>query len=118
MIRVFSMNENRDIHSVGGRLQIATGIEAVLQTCERAMRVRFSEMIYATERGVDYFRVVFGSNPDVIQFESGARAQIMRVPGVTGIELFSATIQNNQLTYSVTINTEFGTDSINGTVSA
>lgn len=118
MTRVLSMNANRDIFAVGGRLQIASGLEAVLQNCERAIRANFGEMIYATQRGVDYFNYVFGANPDVIQFESGARSQLMLVTSVTGIESFSAVIQNNELTYTATIQTEFGTGEINGTVGA
>lgn len=118
MPRVFSMDSNRDIHAIGGRLQIATGRDAVLQTCERVVRAQFSEMIYAANRGVNYFRDVFGSSPNVINFETGVRTQIMRVTNVTGITAFSADVQNNVLSYSITIRTTFGADTIIGTVGA
>lgn len=112
MTSVFSMNANRDIHAIGGRLQIARDREAVLQTCERVIRANFSEMIYAANRGVNYFRDVFGASPNVINFEAGARAQLSRVPDVTGIESFTAEVQGDQVVYSATIRTTFGAGTI------
>lgn len=34
MARSFAVNANNDIHAINGRLQIADGLQAVLQTCE------------------------------------------------------------------------------------
>lgn len=118
MTKTFKTNSDGDIYAIGGYLQIATGLTAVLQTCERAMKTYLGEMIYAADRGVDYFNYVFGSSANIIQFESGARAQILRVDGVTGILSFSAIVENNELVYSVEIETEYGTDTITGSTGA
>ena len=112
MTRTLRMNSNRDIFAVNGVLQVAIGLDAVLQTCERAAKAVRGEMVYATDRGVRYFRDVFGASVNVIRFEADLRAQIMRVHGVVAIESFSVQINKNVLTYSIEIRTVYGTSSI------
>lgn len=114
MTRSLSVNSNNDIHAIGGRLQIATGITSVLQTCERVMKALRGEMRYAQERGVNYFDDVWSGSPNVIRFEANARAQILQVAGVISITAFNAVVRDNVLFYQVTINTEFGAETING----
>ncbi len=118
MARVLSMNADRDIHAVGGRLQIAVGLDAILQNCERAIRARFREMIYANNRGVDYFNYVYGPSPDVIRFEAGARAQLARVQGVISIDGFTAQIRSARMEYTATIRTAFGTGIVSNNTTA
>ena len=114
MTRVLSVNANNDIFAVNGRIQVSTGLAAVLINCEAAMRAQRGEMIYAADRGVNYFENVWSGSPNVIRFEAESRAQLSRVPGVVSISAFSAVVRNNILFYTVTINTEFGTETING----
>ena len=114
MTRMFSINDNNDLFAVGGALQISTGITAVLQNCERAVKALRGEMIYAANRGVDYFNDAWSGSPNVIRFEAGARAQIARVAGVVSVAEFNAEVRGNTLFYTATIQTEFGTDTING----
>jgi hypothetical protein len=116
MTAVFDVNGNNDIFTVNGRLQVATGKRAVLVHAERAMKASLREMIYAVNRGVDYFGDVFSGSPNIRNFEAGARAQILRVEGVVSIDSFDASVQNNQLIYRVTIRTEFGAGAIEGTL--
>lgn len=112
----FSVNSSNDIHTVGGRLQIARDLQAILQTCQRAVKANFGEMILATDRGVNYFDDLWNGSPNVVRFEAGARMQISRVVNVISIEEFNATIQNNETTYTATIRTTFGTGTINGVI--
>ncbi len=114
MTQTFSRNGNNDIHAIDGLIQIVSGQEAVLQTCERAVKVTLNELIYQQGRGINYFEDVFSGSPNVIRFEAQARAQIRRVPGVVSIEDFNAVVENNLLTYTATIITSFGAGSING----
>ena len=114
MARTLSVNNNNDIFAVGGTLQLADGVQAVLQTCERAVKANLGEMVLATDRGVNYFDDLWNGSPNVIRFEARARAQIARVPNVVAIERFNATIQNNSTTYTATIRTTFGAGEING----
>ncbi len=114
MTRSLSVNSSNDIFAVGGRLQVANGINATLQTCERAIKALRGEMRYAADRGVNYFDDVFSGSPNVIRFEAGARSQISRVGGVISITRFNAAVRDNKLIYSVTIQTQFGEGAISG----
>ena len=116
MARIFSVNANNDIFAVNGRLQISSGQSAVLIHCERAIKANFAEMILATNRGVNYFQDVFSGSPDIIKFEAGARAQLRRIENVVSIDQFDAEVRDNQLIYSATIRTTFGSGSISNSI--
>lgn len=107
-------NENNDIHAINGRLQFASGLGSVLQTAERVVKTLLKEMKYNQTRGIDYFNNVFSGSPNVLSFESRARAQITAIPDVVSVEAFEAVINDNQLSYTATIKTIYGTDQING----
>lgn len=117
MTKVFSMNSNKDIHTKGGRIVIAEGLEAVLQNCERAVKAQFQEMIYAYDRGVNYFQYVFGASPNVVLFEAGARRQLSRVSNVISVESFDAEVINNTVRYTAVIRTTFGTGTLTDQIS-
>lgn len=112
MARTLSVNENNDIHAINGTLQIATGLQAVLQTCERVMKAVLGEMPYAQTRGVNYFTSVYGASPSVISFEASARSQLILVTNVVSIDEFTAEIRDNEMIYTATIRTTFGTGDI------
>ncbi|AWB00256.1 hypothetical protein [Vibrio harveyi] len=125
MSKIFDVNENNDIFTVGGRLQIASGKRAVLVNCERAAKTYLGEMMYATNRGINYFSDVFSGSPNILRFEAGFRSQIKRVSGVISIDEFNAEIKSlagddgsigSELVYKATIRTEFGPGEISGSV--
>ncbi len=114
MTQIFAVNDNNDIFTRGGRLVLSDGQTAVLQQCEHAIKAQLNEMIYANDRGVNTFDSVWSGAPNLLSFEAFARNQIDRVPDVISIESFAAQLTNHTLTYQVTIQTTFGTGSIQG----
>ena len=114
MTQVFTVNDDNDIFTQGGRLVLSSGEQAVLQQCEHAIKAQLNEMIYASDRGVNTFDSVWDGAPNLLSFESFARNQIDRIPDVVSIESFAAQLTDHTLTYQATIQTTFGTGSIQG----
>ena len=112
MTKTFSQDSSGNMIISGGKIQLSSGIDAVLINCERIMKTRKNEMIYAFDRGVDYLNYVFSSSPNIVKFEFSARKEILSVEGVKSIESFSASVSRGVLSYSVTIKTVFGVGSI------
>ena len=117
MTVIFAVNDNRDIFATAnGRLAVRNGLQAVLQYAEHAVRAQRGEMIYAADRGIDYLNTVFGSPPNLLQFEAQVRAAVLRLADVTSITAFTITVNNNVASYAMTVQTLFGTGTINGDV--
>lgn len=97
-------------------IAIKTGVDAVLQACEHAVKAVRGEMIYNTTLGTDYFGTVFNSDPNVLAFETSAEAQILRVPDVIRVINFLADLDaaKNQLSYYAEIETIYGMGVISG----
>ena len=117
MTTVFAVNANRDIFATpNGRLALRTDLDAVVQYAEHAVRAQLGEMIYAADRGVDYLNTVFASPPNLLQFEAQVRTALLRLPQVTSVTNFNITVANNTASYTITIETLFGTGVLNGNV--
>ena len=113
MTSTLSVNSDNDIFAVNGVLQVATGLTAVLQTCERVVKVIIGEIPFNTTLGIDYLNDAFG-DVNVIKFAASARVQINRVSNVTSISNFETTVSGGVLSYTATIATTFGTGAISG----
>lgn len=115
MTRIWSTNEQNDIFArPGGVLAISTDLQAVLQFCEQAVKTLLGELIYATDRGVNYDQSIFDGSPNLLAFEADARSQITRIPDVISVTEFEASLRSNAIEYTATINTVFGQGVING----
>jgi len=115
MTRVFTVDVNNDLVIAGnGSLAISRDLEAVLQACEHAAKAQLAEMVLAVDQGVPNFQTVWNGAPNVLQFESYLRRQLLQVVGVVEVVELSAVISNNVLTYTVTIQTVFGQGVLNG----
>lgn len=113
MSRIFAVNENNDIFANAfNRLAIFTDLEAVAQHTRQAVQARRGEMIYAENRGINYLSNVLGNTPNLLQFESEVRQAINRIPNVLSVLNFEADIINNQLTYTIEIQTPFGVTTV------
>lgn len=114
MARTLKTNENNDIHAINGRLQISTGLNAVLQTCERVVKTLIGELQFNKRKGIDYFGNIFSGSPNVLSFEASARRQIVSVSNVISVVSFESSITDNKLSYTAVIKTTFGEGRING----
>jgi len=115
-VKTLSVNESNDIFTKNGLLVIADGVEALRQQCTQIMSTVRGEMQYAIDRGIPYYQTLWTGSPNVLAFEAAARDALLSLAGVTGIDSFSARLQDNVLTYSVSINTIYGATVINGNV--
>ena len=115
-MRILSVGSNNDIGTTRGRFNISTDLQAVLQACEHAVKAIVGEMIYAADRGLNSFTSAWDGSPNILSFESSARAAITRVEHVVAIEAFDVSIVNDSMAYSATIRTTFGTGVTNGNI--
>lgn len=114
-MKTFSVDsQTSDLQTQNGFLVIATGRDCIAQQCSQAMRTILGEMLYAADKGIPYFQVVWTGSPNLLAFEAAARAALLAVPGVLFVNSFSARIAANELIYSVELSTTDGTVTING----
>jgi hypothetical protein len=112
---MFAVDENDDLYlDDAGNIAIVTGLEAVLQNCAHAVKAQLGEMVLQTDQGMPDFQVIWNGNPNVSQFEASLREIILAQPNVISISELTTVINNNILSYTITIVTDFGEGAING----
>lgn len=115
MTQTLSADSNNDLFlGRDGNISISYDLQAVLENCAHAVKVRLGEVALNTEQGVPYFETVWVGVPNIIQFESAARTAIMQVPGVVEIVSFRTTRVADALNYVAVIRTIYGQGEING----
>ena len=113
-MKTIGINANNDIYRAGdNNLGTVTDEEAVEQMCWQAVSAVRGEMIYAADRGVPYFDIVF-NNTNLVQFEAIAREEIELVPGVIEVKEFDVSLNGEVVEYTATIRTEYGDIALNG----
>lgn len=110
----FHAGENRDITVQGGKITMDSGIYAVMQSCDDAMRTVRGECPLNPTLGMPNFENIWSGTPNLAQFETAARVRLLDVPNVTAIQSFTASVSQNVLSYTVVIETAFGTGTLNG----
>lgn len=113
-MKSLALDEKHDLALAGtGNIGIATGINAVKQNCETAMRAQVSEMIYAMQDGVPTMETVW-DNFNPVQFEASARRTLSGVEGVVRVEAFYMRLDGDTLYYEAVIRTIYGPTSTFG----
>lgn len=102
------VNQNNDIFARNGRLVLAYGIDACMQSCARAVKAQVSEMPFAFDKGVDYKNFIFNGSPRWNSFISACKAQILSVKGVISIQSLQLAFKDGLIAYEAIIQTEFG----------
>lgn len=115
MTKTFSSNIANDLFiGPDGNLSIYTGVAAVLQLCEHAVKAQLGEMVLDQQRGMPNFQTVWNGTPNVAQFESYLRATILSVEGVTDITALAIDATTDAVRYTATIKTIYGEAKFNG----
>ena len=115
MTKTFAVDANNDIYlGTDGSLAIATDLQATLQAAQQAAQTQAAEMEYATDQGIPNFAVVWNGAPNISQFDAALRRALLAVAHVVGVRDLSITTANNTLSYEVTIDTDYGTGTVNG----
>lgn len=112
-----ALDDNNDIFlDNNGNLALCRDIEAVKTAVSCETKTNYGEVILNTNLGVPYFETIFTAHPDIELWKSYMKEAILRVPKVLGILAFKTYIdyQKSLLKYTVVINTEYGTEEING----
>jgi len=107
-------NENNDIYlGADGNLVLLSGLDAVLQSCEHAMKGVRGEMVYQVQAGVPYFETVWDQK-NIPLFESDSVVEILAVPDVIRVNRFDTVQVGDVLQYEVEIVTQYGQGVISG----
>lgn len=112
-----ALDETNDIYiDSNGNLVLCKDIEAVKTAVSCATKTNYGEVILNTNLGIPYFETIFTAHPDIELWKSYMKETILRIPKVLGIIAFKTYIdyQKSLLRYAVVINTEYGTEEING----
>lgn len=109
-------NANNDIYlDATGNLAMVSGINAVQQDCEHAMKTQVGECILQTTYGVPTMETVWLEwKPK--QFEAAARALLLTVPDVIQVTSFTITRSGNVANYTADIESTYGPLAIQGTL--
>lgn len=114
-MRVIAVDSNNDLYiGADGSLAMATALEAVLQAAQQAAQTQLGEMMFAVDQGVPNFAAVWNGAANVSQFDAYLRRAILSVEHVTGISDLSITVAGNKLSYTATIETDYGPGVLNG----
>lgn len=108
-----AVNNNRDIFlDAAGNLAFVRDILAVKESAQEAAQSQTGEMIYAVDRGIPNFKVIWGGAPSIAQFEAALRREFLRVTDVTGVPQVSAKLVGEAVVYTATIKTTYGNQTV------
>ena len=114
-MKVIAADENNDLYiGPDGSLALATGLEAVMQAAQQAAQTQLGEMMYAVDDGVPNFESIWNGAANVSQFEAYLRRTLLAVDHVTGIADLTIAVRGNKLSYTATIETDYGPGVLNG----
>ena len=110
-------NENNDIYQNElGNIETSNDITAVLTTAKSAVQTVLGEMIYKKSDGVPYFETLWNGSPNFQQIESSIRTSVLRVSGVNNINSYDYTSKDNIFSYNIEIETDFGAETLEGSL--
>lgn len=77
-----------DMDLTNGDLSFVTGRDAIAQDVQMSLRTWLGETVYDTTAGVPWLQVIFkGKNPNLDSVKFILEQNILRRPGVTGVDL-------------------------------
>lgn len=111
-------DDTRDLNVRAGRFQFKTDLYAAMQIIDNKVREQLGEYKYNQTSGIDYTDNVFASGANYQLFESQVRTNVLSLDFVISIDSFEYDIDddNNELTYTLTVSTEYGTDTTSSTI--
>lgn len=115
-MKTFKVNENNDIIFSGGHLQIVKDQEADAHICRHFALANRGEMIFKKDRGIPFFDIALGSNPNPAQYEAAFRSRMREIPTVIAVTDFYAKVVDGVLKYTATIQTENGEVKVNESI--
>lgn len=116
-MKTFQTNASNDfVVAEDGNLAIIQDIDAAAQESRHYAATLLGEMIHAKDEGIPYFQHAFSRTPSLAQMEAALRRRIMSMPDVVKITSLTASIQGETLSYTATIQTTYGTVTVNDSI--
>lgn len=112
MITIATDGTNDFMLDANGNLAMYRDLAAVLQTAEHLAKTLAGEMILALTDGVPFWDVSFGASPNIAQFEAFLIERIKQTPDVIEVQDMYAQQVGDELRYTATIITIYGTGAI------
>lgn len=114
-ISTIAINSNNDIYLDGNNnIAMKKDINAIADIVLNKVRTNLGELQFNIDLGIPYFTTIFTSTPNFDLWQKFVEDSALSLNNVTEIVDFNKTIQNNTLTYSMTINTNLGVITVNG----
>lgn len=114
-ISTIAINSNNDIYLDGNNnIAMKKDINAIADIVLNKVRTNLGELQFNIDLGIPYFTTIFTSTPNFDLWQKFVEDSALSLDNVTEIVDFNKTIQNNTLTYSMTINTNLGVITVNG----
>lgn len=114
-ISTIAINSNNDIYLDGNNnIAMKEDINAIADIVLNKVRTNLGELQFNIDLGIPYFTTIFTSTPNFDLWQKFVEDSALSLDNVTEIVDFNKTIQNNTLTYSMTINTNLGVITVNG----
>ena len=118
MVKTFGVDSNNDLYlGEDGNIVIKTDLNALVDISSNVAKAQRGEMVLFINKGIPNFQTIWVGNPNIPQFEAALRAEISSIDGVVRILELATTVDGENLNYDMTILTQYGTESINGSFS-
>lgn len=114
------VNDDNDIYvSADGNLVMVTGVTAVEQDCEHAMKAQLKEMFLQPDDGLPYLTDLW-LQKNIGKWKAAALVTLSAINGVVRVNSFVVLVNANQLTYSAQILTIYSAtlSTVSGTLDA
>ncbi len=114
MISFQTDDDNDFVTLPNGNLAMVNDRVAVAQEAKHFAATALAEMIHAYDEGIPFLREAFSKQPNLAQFEASLRRRLLSTPDVTAILSLVTQIEGEALKYAATLQTTYGTVTING----
>lgn len=108
-------NDNNDIYlDAIGNLVISEGKDAVAQVCRNAILTIKGELKYDTTKGIPYFDILSQGHADLDTLRFYILKTVQNIEEVQAIKSLNFEANNNEIRYTLTIETKNGEAVVNG----
>lgn len=107
----FLVDDKNDLILVGGTLNIENGLQGALLAAKHYAQTLRGEMMHDMQSGVRFFETAY-NQPRLNLFANDMRRRIMQVDGVRSVTKFDARLSQDELIYSLHIETIWGSGEV------
>lgn len=108
--------DNDPVLDSAGNLRLVAGEKAVALVAEHYVKALLGEMMFKADKGMPHFTTALGVNANLAQFEAAFRARMKEIPEIVTVQDFNATIDDDALKYTATLETVYGLTQLANTV--